>query len=131
MNEPTEEQKKEFWERYGFKFGEETSYSKYEDRHKHQVFYYPEGSSSWLLQYLPSIDYNSLFRWAVPKAIQMLADIDLSSKLEAYHKLFDMWLKIGFDALALFWALWQTKESKSNEEKDNTQTKGTPINRAK
>ena len=58
---------KEFLEWCGFSFGEETSYAKYEDYRKHEVFYYPASTSSWEIYYLPGLDLNNLFRYAVPK----------------------------------------------------------------
>lgn len=36
---------------------------------------------------------DACFGWLVPKAIGLLADTDLSTTMEATHKLFDMWLQ--------------------------------------
>ncbi len=33
------------------------------------------------------------FKWLVPKVIDELADIDISTSTEAYYKLFEMWLE--------------------------------------
>jgi len=48
-----------------------------------------------------------LFKYAVPKAVSKLADIDLSTDKEAYWKLISFWVERREkpDAIALFWAL--------------------------
>ncbi len=92
---PTEAQEKEFWERYGFK----------ESKTK-GIWWFPTGGAS--RDGLPPIDPNNLFKYAVQKL--------LDDGYEGLQELLEDWIselsfKYEENALALFWALWQVKES--------------------
>ena len=104
MNKPTDEQQAEFWERCGL--SKRGGYWWYDSHGKHLTADKP-----------PPIDYNNLFRWAVPMAIdKIMAEQDCSSDL-AYEILFKKWLQelvliIPDAALALFCAIWKVMEGK-------------------
>ena len=133
-NKPTEEQIKRFWEWCGFIFDGITDYGKFKNYYEHEVFYYPNSSVSWQLHYLPKIDLNNLFKWAVPK----LRDKDIAWELrncvlkirgeyqdftmaklmwneKAFWKFTNLKWSIEADkdpALALFWAIYKVMETK-------------------
>lgn len=103
MEQPTETQIKEFWEWCGL------PYDGY-------------GNTSRLkAKNLPVIDLNNLFKYAVPKLIDMKYEITVrcfDAKWEVNlfagqqpYKDYDL-QDVDDPALALFWALWQVKESK-------------------
>ncbi len=60
----------------------------------------------------PPIDLNNLFKYAVPKAIEI---IEARSSFQAIHILFRKWLEkyweIGDFELALFWALDKVRKN--------------------
>jgi len=109
MDEPTKAQKREFWERYGFRFPGEQIDS----------CMYPDGSFG----ITPSIDLNSLFEYAVPKLCELdgfrllnyqfigfARDIQILRHGWGIHFENDDFNKYqsGNDpALALFWAVWK------------------------
>ena len=116
IQEPTQEQVKEFWKWCGFKL----------ERIPHDTPFYvlnkPDGEqyNIWIGSYrgdkleveelYPSIDLNNLFRWAVPS---------LKDTCEEWWSVMVEWAKditgnYQKDTLALFWALWQVKEDESN-----------------
>jgi len=114
--EPTKEEIKRFWEYWGFVFEEHNS------RFEHWWTYFaPE---DMLLEWhekhqktgFPPLDLNSLFRYAVPKAIdKIMARLDWSRNA-AFNILFSNWrheLKndLEYPALALFWALEKVREA--------------------
>ncbi len=111
---PTKEQIKEFWERYGFKYLPRGSHDKFK---RFDAIQYPDGTFH---SSCPDIDLNNLFKYAVPKAIEELAqrilpDTDeVTRKLEALKIILTNWLEKIKQGLtyedALFWALWQVKE---------------------
>ena len=91
MDKPTQEQIEEFWERCGL--------------HKDGHFWYTvEGKQ--LSEEMPDIDLNNLFGFAVPKLKPWRESVNLMQA----------WLgKVMYahqdPALALFWALWQARET--------------------
>ncbi len=108
MSEPTQEQVKEFWEGYGFKF-----YQPVENGAIDVI--YPDGSmclSPIKLAILP-IDLNNLFKYAVPQALKVIAERGYCPSI---MKLFQLWYdelvtqtgdssNVEQAALALFWVL--------------------------
>lgn len=120
VKEPAQEQKREFWEWCGLKHdwqrcqancvrcshcGAHTYKSCEKDYHDQ-------------LCTLP-IDLNSLFKWAVPKAIECLRTkmFKNMSMFKAREALFKLWLRKIEEGMteevALFWALWEVmKEDK-------------------
>lgn len=105
---PTQEEIKHLWESFGFK------YEKTGQRHIPEVFEvyqwrYPDGEH---YDSLPPIDLNSLFKWAVPRAIQKMMGELTYDRRSAVKALFRWWLNnnpngIEDPALALFWAIWK------------------------
>lgn len=94
--EPTSEQEREFWERYGFTYFLTPS---------GWVWVYPDGLQNINL---PPIDLNNLFKYPVPVLIK-------EDWVKAWKILGD-WIEevASYDsdpALALFWAVWQVKET--------------------
>ena len=83
--QPTEAQKKEFWEWCGV------------------PIYVRLIDGKWV-NVLP-IDLNNLFKYAWDKAVGRLADIDLSTDYEAQCKLLMFWAERGLNARGLFWAI--------------------------
>ena len=75
---------------------------------------YQEGENKPIPNFPESLD--ACFELLVPKAIDKLADIDLSTSTEAYYKLFEMWLKQAenseVNALALCLAIEKLLEVK-------------------
>jgi len=108
MNEPTQEQIKEFWEWCGFEFIKtSTKWGAYTGSY----WISPCGP---IHTFLPDIDLNNLFKYAVPKLGDSL-EIELFmpstswlcqikqrtttiATSQGYHK---------DPALALFWAIWE------------------------
>ncbi len=121
MNKPTQEQIRELWEWCGFKIEWDSPYNK-----SRCAIIFPDGSRHRLLsesldvivdpiKYLPPMDLNNLFEYAVPKlgdkwALRIIKYVD--SPL--FHiELTYCTLKYGEiktedanPALALFWAIW-------------------------
>ena len=91
MTEPTKEQIKVFWEWCGL--NEQPSGSWYTD------------SGEYVYMQIMPIDLNNLFQYAVPKVIEKSMSQGVSELL-AYQTLFALWLQKGYDALALFWAIY-------------------------
>ena len=96
---PTEEQIREFWEWCGFKLMAGSNYLLVEC-----PVGYPLGFHS------PPIDLNSLFKYAVPKAREVLGELKFVGLLIrwianfAFVRLDE---KITDPTLALFWALYE------------------------
>jgi len=96
MNKPTEEQVKEFWEWYGFK----VSIGK--------LYWAPKQDEP--AKRLPTINLNSLFRYAVPKLGKILIEknclvytfsiVGAGGNILAFNSNSD-------PALALFWSIWE------------------------
>ncbi|MEE9304590.1 MAG: hypothetical protein V3U84_12510 [Thiotrichaceae bacterium] len=138
MEQPTEAQIKKFWERCGFCHKKcPEPITEYPDfKHKgeysrcpfgggnHVHLNYPDGSVRFNTtgQWVPPIDLNNLFKYAVPKAIdKIMAEQECSSDL-AYSILFKKWLQklecdIPNHARTLFWAIWQVKEQGTKQGK--------------
>jgi len=107
MNEPTEEQIKEFLEHFGFKFKDDKTY---DALGKEWAVHYPDGE--WHHAYKKDIgkliDPNNLFKWAVPKAClgwikfhPLGGECHVTANGKSYEGL------SGDPALALFWAIWK------------------------
>lgn len=122
-DKPTKEQVKEFWEWYGFKVEYcHHKYCAYEDKN-HTHIYPPDKVGKKNIDYgainsYPKLDLNSLFKHAVPLALEKLArgkggDIYLA-KWSLLIRWMEIWDIIKDPTLALFWVLRQVKE-KSNE----------------
>ena len=113
MKEPTAEQIKTFWQRWGFREESIERAAMVDCGQTIWVVVYPDGGMT--REGYPLLTSDNLFRWAVPEAVKALADAALSSDKEAMFKLFDLWLKTYWEprpepipiALALFWAIWQ------------------------
>ncbi len=111
MKEPTEAQVKEFWEWCGFKrLPEGKKGWHYERTVKVMNWLAPDQTEYFMsLPYLPRIDLNSLFKYAVPKVGKWELGLLPNGKVYAtvlgegqqiLHKAYD-----NDPALALFWAL--------------------------
>jgi hypothetical protein len=102
--QPTQEQKKEFWEWCGLRW---TS------RWTHQ---YPQGYWTYLDNYVhiepPTLDLNNLFKYAVPKLHYLSLEFGNTSQAYLAQTALTITdkLKAKKDvdpALALFWAIWK------------------------
>jgi hypothetical protein len=121
MKEPTQEQIKEFWEWCGFKrLPQGNRYYHFELTTKVMDWQAPTGET---MPYLPRIDLNNLFKWAVPKLQQTGREVGIiareASGFEAkVLHISPQWSSIGRDedpALALFWAIYKViKEEETN-----------------
>lgn len=139
MDKPTEAQIKEFWKWCGFKIeripDETPFYVLYEPNEKSPKRR-GEQYNIWIGRYrgaqleveklYPDIDLNNLFKYAVPKLedkyeLDVSEDIELLGKSVCLHSImnrgcsaaspivyFKTWDEFY---LALFWALWQVKDS--------------------
>ena len=97
MKQPTEVQIKEFWTKCGLV-----------EQHTGS-WYVNEIGGEFVRQETPPIDLNNLFKYAWDKAVERLADIDLSTNYEARCKLLMLWAERGRSALTLFWVLQEGK----------------------
>ena len=103
---PTQEQMKVVWEWCGFEYREGWV----------RPWVYPL-SLNHLHGNMPKINLNNLFKYAVPIAIKIImAEQECDEEL-AYAILFKKWLQIGYDALALFWALDKVRNETNNNVK--------------
>ena len=115
--QPTKEQIKEFWEWCGFRRHED------KDGYWKGCFYWhnPPNTAVWGATWLPDIDPNNLFKYAVPKLFKMGLWYKLFSD-DGYH--FCIIYKdftnddvaasvVGTEdpALALFWAIYKVMEA--------------------
>ena len=118
QEEPTQEQIKEFWEWCGFThfIVEDIPWHKKPEDYQRIYWYannhwiYPNGSKQ---KDPPPIDLNSLFKYAVPKAIDkiMLPQEQGCSCEIAYAIIFKKWLQyleldIPNHVTTLFWVIW-------------------------
>ena len=124
MKEPTEEEeRKRFWEWYGFYIQPDKEYPQCEE------LFAPDGehvmSSVKILPcHYPPIDLNNLFKYAVPKYIDEKCFTLHIDDIEAFDYLCADWkegilktaenvgkraYKLHFD-LALFWAIYKVRE---------------------
>ena len=109
MNEPTEEQIKEFWERCGFT--KRISDGGHGYIYGLEYWSYP-GSLSSITEPLP-IDLNNLFKWAVPKLDYAKVVTNDAPSGDRFYNGKAMsegrWGACTEDdpALALFWAIWK------------------------
>jgi len=99
-DKPTQEQIKEFWEWCGFRHFVETKYSRSVEKWEYPKPYGVKRDRS----YLPDIDLNNLFKYAVPKIREQLKDEYLG-----FSDLMIRWMSDILDSkdptLALFRAL--------------------------
>lgn len=124
MDEPTKEQVREFWECCGFQqlpVGNKNYH--FEATVKTMDWQSPDGTS--LMPYLPRIDLNSLFKYAVPKLENPLIVLHLQEEAwlcQVYHAEEEgKPYKVGVIGdkdltLSLFWAIysvlyWDTDDS--------------------
>lgn len=108
-NQPSEAQVKELWEWLGWRYGVDKA-----DPINPDNLWFPPNSTC-CRQPLPPIDLNNLFKYAVPKPIDVHFKYDTSYPEHTigeincwlYHKgkVYKGW---SYDpALALFWAIWE------------------------
>ena len=123
--EPTEEQIKKFWERWGFTFN-----GTYWRHPKGYYFDSVDGAGfaggediSWYSRRPPHLDLSNLFEYAVPKLGKTLIGIDF---IPPYRKQKEWLCNVELDkkplksyraigdtpALALFWAIYKVMEAK-------------------
>ena len=123
MNKPTNEQKKEFWEKIGFKWGKVDYVSglSSELNGTYETWVSPLASNGdkskpldnqEVMEGLPDIDLNNLFKYAVPKLPFLRMDYQPITEEFFFEtmKPNDPNLKVGNGkdpALALFWAIWE------------------------
>lgn len=107
MDKPTQEQIQKFWEWCGAKYYQPPNHY---DRFDEPCYWIlPNGATTKNIQ----VDLNSLFKWAVPKAIKKLEDSGkYKSQKSAMKKLFLIWLRYFWSQtmpieIALFWAIWE------------------------
>ena len=114
--QPTQEQIREFWEKFGFRFCQPVEGGAVD-------VLYPDGSLclSPSKIAIPPIDLNTLFKYAVPKLFEQDVDLKLYSEDEYWfcyilkrftNKIIHYTIGYLDPTLALFWALWQAKESR-------------------
>ena len=109
--EPTAECVKKFWEWCGFKQQEKKS------KFLPQVYYSPDGARC----YLPPIDLNNLFKYAMPKVVELNLRLELA--LTTYSDGGDYKIGRGFGtkftyACSIYSADYQGIISQSVEDKD-------------
>ncbi|KKM72168.1 hypothetical protein LCGC14_1423190 [marine sediment metagenome] len=104
---------KEFWERCGLKHDWQKCYELCVRCSHCGLHAYKDCTSTKHVGDHPCslpIDLNNLFKYAVPTTLIKLADIDHSTIMRAYYKLFDMWIKlmmeppdtVGIEARSLY-----------------------------
>ena len=114
MDNPTQEQEKELWEWCGLT-------TKYND--EIQYWYESDGKliGQGFWEWSPPLDLNNLYRYAVPKALDILGyhgenfkGLQLS-KSSAFRRLVKLWMAQPYPedkpALALFWAIYEIMEA--------------------
>lgn len=107
--EPTQEQRKEFWERCGFEYGLHLV------QHKtmpYKITGWKSPDGSWLSEGFPPIDLNNLFRYALPKFLEEYGEGRTLGLLVDWVRAIVQQNLWGEEAPALFWALRQVKEDK-------------------
>jgi len=121
---PTEEQIKEFWEWCGFKQlpkGKEGFHFERGIKVMNWLSPNPDRQEWFYSQhFLPRIDLNNLFKWAVPKLLGLGLDIDIWNGLADKETRWGVGINSmirevakgyeGDPALALFWAIWEVHE---------------------
>lgn len=107
---PNKEQAKKFWERFGFRR------VNCPEPEIEWAYTHPDGGYYSFKGY-PPIDLNNLFKYAVPKYIELDSSGDSPNNIDnAYRRLFERWLKrLHWDnwqdpALSLFWAIYKVIE---------------------
>ena len=108
----SESGKKEFWERCGFKWSTDTMGDWKDCTYWHN----PPDTEEWGATWLPEIDLNNLFKYAVPK----LSYLSLDGFWNGDENCFNYAATVGTPegeykeheyykdpALALFWAIWE------------------------
>ncbi len=121
MIEPTQEQIREFWKHWGLvhinnPVQEVTNSCEAMclDRLVNG-WYKPDYSNARseliTLKDVPIIDFNNLFKYAVPIVIERIMKERECNEEDAYDILFLKWLQNGHDVHALFWAIWKVIKS--------------------
>lgn len=107
--QPTQEQRKEFWERCGFKL-----YEDIQGEWKGCFYWHnPPNTDRWGATWLPPIDLINLGKYAVPFAVSKLESrFDPKTNLvRGLELLFAKWIdkiREGYSLEdALFWAMWE------------------------
>jgi len=119
-SQPSESEIRELWEWCGFKIDAEAIYTGAQLRHL-PLIRRPDG---YLDNYYPPIDLNSLFKYAVPKAVDTIMAEQQCSSDVAYAILFKKWLReleldIPDHEGTLFWALWKVREEEMKRRNDD------------
>ena len=114
MKEPTAEQIKTFWQRWGFREESIERAAMVDCGQTIWVVVYPDGGMT--REGYPLLTSDNLFRWAVPKVfeagfwVQLLGDGILGWDARIHHLNSNDNYSVYQDkelALALFWAIWQ------------------------
>jgi hypothetical protein len=116
--EPTQEQRKKFWECCGLFEVPKYGGSDYSET----LWQYPDRSHH---DKLPPIDLNNLFQYAIPKAIDKIMSEQACSSDLAYAILFKKWLyKLEIDIPnhegTLFWTIYAVMEEDYEHQKAET-----------
>lgn len=114
---PADEQIKEFWEWCGFKRRPDQDFVM--EYQKHEVWEWSDGN---IIDVLPKLDLNNLFKYAVPKLDIERINLYPATK-DRWGCYFDDWYQdhnvAETPALALFWALWGVKETSGRTKTTN------------
>jgi len=113
---PAEEEQKKFWEWCGLQYMETTPDWALKAGYGSDMGWI-DSDGFWVDHKTPPIDLNNLFKYAVPKYIELDSSGDSPNNIDnAYRRLFERWLKrLHWDnwqnpALALFWAIYKVIE---------------------
>ena len=107
--QPTQEQREVFWEWCGFRLYEDTT-GDWKD-----CFYWhnPPNTEEWGATWLPPIDLNNLFKYAIPKLREendimlTLTNTDFLAEVTQKSPMVLRLARSKDSALALFWAIWE------------------------
>ena len=126
-NEPTEEQLQEFWEWCGFRQLPRGNKAYHFERGTKVMNWLPPGETeTWKsVDYLPYLDLNNLFQYAILKLKRIGYSYELVEWNEGQHKAIINKLCKGWaetyttsvdknPALALFWAIWEVVQLTSS-----------------
>jgi len=112
MNEPTEEQIKELWEKLGLNLEHEWQ----DEIHGYEISGYVCERCGAVEEYTPDtacypkIDLTNLFKWATTRAVAKLIWTGIGTRA-SWEKLFAMWLDFYLEGMeledALFWAIYK------------------------
>ena len=116
MDKPTEAQRTEFWKWCGFKrLPTGQKYYHFEHNEKVMNWMPPDKVQGFYsIDYLPRIDLNNLFKYAVPKLEHCLITTDSDKGYRAEASIHGTWYEYSQDpALALFWAIQEVIKDSS------------------